>query len=1271
VAESSAKNIRSLQGSNGNMKPLNLPHLNSFKKLLPFLLFVTLSLFVVRNLVTTKGMIGLRHDWPTTPFSGQLQQAFLEHFFAWSTRSLGTRYNIYGVPFINLLLDFPSFFGLTGYVQSKLLLIITLLFSGISGWYLAKILRLKNTASLLSGIFYMLTPLLFVKIVSGYVNYLIGYAFQPVILAFFAKSVQTNKINYKAALIAGILYAFSWYQPQFLVMIGVWLASWTLLFVRRASFKFYVKSLIIVLLVATSIDLTVIFSLIDVFVSGPGIGPVTDYWTVYASSHSSLLDTLRLVESIFGYFNNAIISGFISPHIWQLVSILMLLIIFSPLVLPSNITKRKLSLYFSIVAILTIIIGNGTGPPFRDAYILLLNTIPFLQVFREPSHILAMTSLAYSVLLGICIDLLLNKLNKIRFRKLLLSSDFVVGLLIFTVLSVYAYPFYSGDFRGNIQTYDISPSYKDLYDHLIADPAPYRILWVPMSQPISYGTKYPGLDPMLIYSPKPTFYHGLPATGLQGPYTTFIASTIHENRTAYLEFLLSLASVKYIINRIDVSTKIQHFVPMFNYDPETYNSYLNEKVVVGSLLASQKDIVFNPILSRDNFFVYENPNYLPRVYATDNIVLIVGDLSTLVSLSYTQTFEKIIEDNAVFVFSSQLNSKELRSLLPYIKTIVFDNNNIEELIFTYIPEQEKIIINQLGSFANITENPFRRWSSLHYNWWWHNWRCLASLDNPVITKFPSTLKVPLKIQKDAKYELWAKVYFSPRASQLSFHLNNEPIFVLSTFSQTEEGFKWIRICDNLNLTQGDYTLKISSSNGEELLAKLILIEKGVQESYISEIEELMKQKDVLNIIELEKMDKNPNAVLNPSFEEMQNDIPVFWSHAKPGFNILMDKTTFWSGRQSLKVYTNITSNFTWSWIRGKEFFVNAGETYEIVTHVRYKNVKQTHIVVEGYNSSSNQWVQLVQVPAGLDGSSDWCEFSYMLKIPQGISKLRVILNAGWVDDAQKGEAITWFDDIIIRPEPELQIDASTGEFLAIRNTRQLEIPLHPMLLNIGNWTFSLRYRAPNSLTIFTNEQKYTVPPQDDFSWANIPLHSTTVRILADSADIDVAYAYFPGNQKKANRQGATFKMLSPANYEVQIDNASTPFVLVFTDTYDPGWEIYIKGDNNNLNTIHFIANSFANAWCINKTGDLTITLEYVPQRLYDFELKVSFLTLVILIVAVLIPTSKMAKLEKLLKDILAHIRLYVPFTYFFMSYDFLMKYPQSILDVGKGAHDLH
>ncbi len=117
----------------------------------------------------------------------------------------------------------------------------------------------------------------------------------------------------------------------------------------------------------------------------------------------------------------------------------------------------------------------------------------------------------------------------------------------------------------------------------------------------------------------------------------------------------------------------------------------------------------------------------------------------------------------------------------------------------------------------------------------------------------------------------------------------------------------------------------------------------------------------------------------------------------------------------LKVVTSRNKR-DWSWILGEPIDVNPGNAYLIVTHMRYENVKQSHISILGFDNVTKKWsksLQLVQVPPGQDGTSDWKEYKAVIVIPENITKIRPALNAGWVLDPSKGNATTWFGNITI------------------------------------------------------------------------------------------------------------------------------------------------------------------------------------------------------------------------------------------------------------------
>jgi hypothetical protein len=121
----------------------------------------------------------------------------------------------------------------------------------------------------------------------------------------------------------------------------------------------------------------------------------------------------------------------------------------------------------------------------------------------------------------------------------------------------------------------------------------------------------------------------------------------------------------------------------------------------------------------------------------------------------------------------------------------------------------------------------------------------------------------------------------------------------------------------------------------------------------------------------------------------------------------------YSGNSSLKVSSNVTEGRLWS--RTTEVNVTPKEKYLAITHMKYKNVVASDISIEGYNETSGEWRELGQIPSGQTGTSDWKEYKQILTIPENITKIGFVLNAGWIKDQEVGNATTWFDDISVYP----------------------------------------------------------------------------------------------------------------------------------------------------------------------------------------------------------------------------------------------------------------
>lgn len=178
-------------------------------------------------------------------------------------------------------------------------------------------------------------------------------------------------------------------------------------------------------------------------------------------------------------------------------------------------------------------------------------------------------------------------------------------------------------------------------------------------------------------------------------------------------------------------------------------------------------------------------------------------------------------------------------------------------------------------------------------------------------------------------------------------------------------------------------------------------------------------------------------------------------------------------------------------------------------------------------------------------------------------------------------------------------------------------------------------------------------PEDMLGWAylnNTFLESGKyeIRIRSNShADLDSVIVYsvddnqnetldelfdLGGQDLPANLMG--FKKINPTKYEVDIKNASDPFIITFAESYDPLWIAYASKDkelngnsnngiNSNFSTHSIPMYSIVNGFYINKTGDYTLTVEYQPQEWFVQAGIVSIISLITFVAIVILQENKL------------------------------------------------
>lgn len=83
---------------------------------------------------------------------------------------------------------------------------------------------------------------------------------------------------------------------------------------------------------------------------------------------------------------------------------------------------------------------------------------------------------------------------------------------------------------------------------------------------------------------------------------------------------------------------------------------------------------------------------------------------------------------------------------------------------------------------------------------------------------------------------------------------------------------------------------------------------------------------------------------------------------------------------------------------------------------------------------------------------------------------------------------------------------------------------------------------------------------------------------------------------------------SPTHYLLRV-NSTTPFLLVFTETYDPLWKMKIDGGTSAVSPMRVYY--FLNGFAIDEPGQHIIELEYTPQTWFNIGVVVTVITLLV------------------------------------------------------------
>jgi hypothetical protein len=761
-------------------------------------------------------------------------------------------------------------FGFNGEQLSKAYLMIPLLFSGLSMYFVGRSFKKSWSSSLVAGVFYMLTPWLFDRIVAGDFSRMFAYMLYPLIFYLFIRSINLRKdkngdILY--SVLIGLLLLFT-DNVAFAVVFAtlMFYSIFHLAFSRNRKNEVFAstKSLGLILSIFLVSNL---YWIIPSFLSGRGtntsllsLATVNDL--ISRSQTSQMINVIRGNGSPMGWFLDSISNNSAFYPIWALPSFLIPIIAF--LVLAFR-PKDKNVVFFSLLAIVSLFLGKGLNPPFGQVYQWAYLNIPYMQAFRDPNKWVMTVSFAFSFLILYSVDLIIFHMQRIHcplsikakaswranFGKI---SSVPIVLMLLTACFVFSGPFLSGDFDGQLKTVDFPSSYQDAIQWLAEQSGDFKVLWLPPDIYTQYdwigSTSYQQRDIIAAYSPKPNLM--LYSSSEIGRLSYYIASALYHNTTRYLGKLLAIANVKFILMRNDAEGWWWRNLG-WTRDKLSY--------------VMQNQLGLKLVKEFGMIDVYLNQYYTSNgeMVTTKDVALVSGGFSSLTSLTYLENMSELYP-----LFVEQIPQNSIQAYTKYAHNLVVKDGDFSSFVFSFVPE--KYIIDFSGGATEGDET--RGWATLYgSDYWWHNPYYLDSVAESAITSTNATLNMPFLSLNDEQYEIWIKSFWAPNFC-LAISIDDARVGEVNSENFNSLGYSWIKVNSTL-LKAGNHVISIQN-NGlmqdgsfqETLVTRMAIVPKEVMENAMASAVNVVSDENISLVFEAEmgRFDYNAGSwILDGSF----------------------------------------------------------------------------------------------------------------------------------------------------------------------------------------------------------------------------------------------------------------------------------------------------------------------------------------------------------------------------------------------------------------------
>ncbi len=1196
----------------------------------PYLLFLALILFSLRDVLLLPGTLGHSWDWDISAYPDQIWGRLTRDFFAWDYGLRGGYYSPFRTAGLVSLFALPlSLLG--GVFYSRAFIVIPMFLSAICmRRFASEVLNLNAWWSVIAGILYMLSPVVFSRILAGH-SLLLAYALFPLLYVYLQRTVEKcaeKQFPLRDAIAAGLLLGIEATHSSMIVLAFVVMGLVLFFALVRSSKR--------IRIVIASAIMFAIFALLNTYWALPvGIGyassgtlfhsgsalhnpdQVTSSSVVamrqnlFTQTMQPLSESLRM-DSFQGYGTEFIypVPGILATP-WLIISYLLPIAAFAVLLGQREQTETVRILAIAGLAGATLVSGATTPLGAFVAQWLMLHAFPVWAEFGNTVRAMPLLTFALCALVPTTLQRLSGRF---RSTKLVAAAAAIaVGIYVSPFLA--SSPMVDSKITQALKSYVPSVQDQQVYETLKKDKDDFRITYVPppwMYYPELYDLGYEWIGGV---SPHPEFF-----VPYVNPDAWRVASSFQAGVYESLSGkLLGLAAVKYLVYpRTRFINPTLGLYPQPDKQPKVSTG---RAVLIDQILETQKNLtpVAVPFTST---LLLRNDSYLPRIYAASQASLIQGDSDQLAAIANSSFFA---EQPALF-FESQQEPAENERLVSQVDRLVqtqplAPSNSEANLRTTH---DYFLSFSPLGDSAGTCTLLRQETMSLRVQ------AARFQLVPPLPNDTSNAKFAP--IQADPHVAVTGNLLYDESLNQdtnsLQVTAYLRSAWSSDEFIEIDQPIEPFDLVDYPNLRIGS---QVDNPSIQALAVQLQLDVEGAEGSDVTWTSPLFNhgkfKTDEMNTLGAVRNDfpgKERYRVVSVGLR-LQRNPQQQWDKA------VYPAGLYSFGIQELGLY-NRASQGGWVWHPPADVTTEGART--LTRTLGTLDAGRFPIELE-YQSDG---------PAKL-----YVDARVIAHNPKGNEKSMRVL-AQIVEPFSKGIFTLDARDQLATLNSEDRWTADRVELVVHRlgNSRELRPTTLSLLRMGGRWVpgdGGNRKPEPPVLTVDGKPVALKEIPADDEHLA----YSATLDLLAGehtvSSSFEAPNSAFsvesveitPAFQSKTIRAPTlSFESINPTRWRVHVADAQSPYFLVFSETFHPGWRAYITPPTNQLSAVvepqrwyeqssvlsalldgskaqvedHFLVNGFANSWFVQQAGTYDIVIEFAPQRMYEAGWIVSFLTLV-------------------------------------------------------------